>query len=78
MAKSGRDYEKTIDTDYLLSIQSGYFQFFKEYPELYVLLLDVDDMDYVNDEKVYNKLVDLICHDYPKGISCINLKSLLE
>ena len=54
IAKRGQDYEKTIDTDYLLSIQSGYFQFFKEHPELSVLLLDVDDMDYVNDKKVFN------------------------
>jgi len=67
-----------IDTDYWRSIQSGYFQFFKEHSELTVLLLDVDDMDYVNDKKVYDKLVVSKCHDYPKGISRINLKSLLQ
>jgi len=77
IAKRGRDFEKTIDTDYLLSIQSGYFQFFKEHPELSVLLLDVDDMDYVNDEKVYQKIIDLICLDYDNGISRVNLKSSL-
>ena len=77
ITQRGREYEKSIDADYLLSIQSGYFQFFKEHPELSVLLLDVDDMDYVNDKSVYNKMVELICRDYTKGISRINLKSLL-
>lgn len=73
----GREYERSISADYLKNIQAGYFQFFREHPELSVLLLDVDDMDYVNDKKVYNTVVEMLQKDYPKGISRVNLKSLL-
>ncbi|MBS2097939.1 deoxynucleoside kinase [Carboxylicivirga linearis] len=75
--KRGREYEKSIDTDYLKSIQEGYFQFFKEHPELPVLLINLDDINFETDKSVYNSLITLISKEYPKGITRVNVKTIL-
>nr|WP_321453328.1 deoxynucleoside kinase [uncultured Carboxylicivirga sp.] len=75
--KRGREYEKTIDADYLKNIQNGYFQFFKEHPELPVLILNIEDLNFEKDQTVYQAIINLISKEYNKGITRINLKTLL-
>ena len=73
----GRDYEKNIDENYLKSIQDGYFQFFKEHPELPVLIINLDELDFETDKHIYNVLIELISQKYSAGITRINLKTIL-
>jgi deoxyguanosine kinase len=66
----GREYEKNISSDYLLSIQEGYFDFFKKISDLSFLIIDINQIDFVNNIDEYRHLQDLILNrTYPKGIT---------
>jgi len=58
--KRGREFEKSITTDYLRKIQDSYFTFFKQNPENKYLVLDINKIDFVTEEGVYQKVVDSI------------------
>jgi deoxyadenosine/deoxycytidine kinase len=66
----GREYESAISADYLKKIQTGYFDFFRQEPTMRILVVDTRDIDFVNNPKDYQILLDTIfCCDYPIGIS---------
>ncbi len=72
--KRGRNYEKQITKEYLQKIQDSYFLFFKQNPENKYLVLDINDVDFVNNEKQYEKIIDLIFYDdYPVGMNKVML-----
>lgn len=58
--KRGRDYEQNIEPEYLEKINSGYFEFIKSYPEQNNLVIDLDDMDFVQNPQDYENVVDKI------------------
>lgn len=70
----GRDYEQDIEHEYLERIQSGYFDFIKQQQDLRILILDVNNVDFVHNEYDYQKMLDIICHEYPVGIHRIEVK----
>ncbi len=73
--KRGRKYEKTITTEYLLKIQNSYFMFFKQNREYKYLVIDINKIDFVADEKDYAKIIDTIFYkDYPVGLNNIILQ----
>ena len=51
--KRGRSYEKSITTEYLENIQNSYLQFFSAHPELPILYLDINGIDFIKNEKDY-------------------------
>ncbi len=53
ISKRGREYEKSITGDYLKSIQDGYFNFFRQNPDMRYLVLDITHIDFVNSERDY-------------------------
>jgi deoxyadenosine/deoxycytidine kinase len=63
----GRSYEQDIESSYLDKIQEGYFEFMKQ-SDLRILILDTNNIDFVNREEDYRKVVDAIDKEYPKGI----------
>ncbi len=69
IAKRGREYEKGIDADYLKKIQDGYFRFFKEHPDLPILVIVMGCKDYENDSTIFKDVVKLMDFDYPKGLT---------
>jgi deoxyguanosine kinase len=69
--KRGREYEQKIPDEYLESIQSSYFEYLKQQKNLKVLLLDINQLDFVENIRHYNTLVDLINRQYPAGITTI-------
>ncbi|NPA35532.1 MAG: deoxynucleoside kinase [Chlorobi bacterium] len=73
IAKRGRDYEREIDAEYLKGLQDGYFRFFKEHPDMKILIINVEDLDFENNKQVYRSLLDLIAEEYPKGITYRNM-----
>ncbi|MDZ7743856.1 MAG: deoxynucleoside kinase [Bacteroidota bacterium] len=71
--KRGRDYEQEIKYDYLNHIQQGYFEYFRQHPDLRVVILDTNNIDFVNNSKDYQKITLLLDEEFPRGISRISL-----
>src|SRR6056297_1878453 len=46
--KRGRDYEQDITPEYLNKIKNGYFHFFKQITSFPMLIIDVNNIDFVN------------------------------
>lgn len=55
--KRGRDYEQNIQTDYLEKINRGYFDFLKSYPKENTLVIDVSELDFVANNKDYDRII---------------------
>ena len=49
----GRDFEQLIPAEYLEKINRGYLDYIKSQKELNVLILDVSDKDFVNNQRDY-------------------------
>ena len=51
--KRGRSYEQNIPADYLDKINSGYLDYIKSQTDLNVLIIDVSDRDFVENQEDY-------------------------
>lgn len=69
--KRGRDYEKDISADYLKKIQNTYFEFFRTEMSMPILIIDVENADFLNDDTTYQKLLTLMSENYKLGINYI-------
>ena len=70
--KRGRNYESYITKEYLQKIQESYFAFFRQNPENKYLVIDVNAVDYVNNEDDYRKIVDTIfSKEYTTGLNMV-------
>lgn len=70
--KRGRNYESYITKEYLQTIQESYFAFFRQNPENKYLVIDVNAIDYVNNEDDYRRIVDTIfSKDYTTGLNMV-------
>ena len=64
-----RGYELEIKDEYLQNIQDAYFDFFKmESLHTPVLMLEVEGMDFVNDENCYQSILNTISKPFEIGI----------
>ena len=66
--KRGRSYEQQISDEYLKSIQDSYFAFIKQHRKLRILIVETADVDFVNNAKDYQRMIDIVSETYPKGI----------
>ena len=67
--KRGRPYEMSIENEYLDKIQDGYFEYFKQQPNnLRVLIIDTNEIDFVNNENDYKKIIEIINKPYKPGV----------
>ena len=71
--KRGREYEQNITLDYLAELQDGYLEHFKTAQNQRVLIIDVNNMDFVGNPKDYHKILNLLQEDYPSSVSIRNL-----
>jgi 2-amino-4-hydroxy-6-hydroxymethyldihydropteridine diphosphokinase len=58
--KRGREYEQSIDSEYLEKINRGYLDFLKTYPKENQLVIDTSQLDFVNNERDYETVLDTI------------------
>jgi 2-amino-4-hydroxy-6-hydroxymethyldihydropteridine diphosphokinase len=58
--KRGRSYEQNIPADYLDKINSGYLDYIKSQTDLNVLIIDVSDRDFVENQEDYLYILDEI------------------
>ncbi len=67
--KRGRSYESDISSDYLQKIQAAYFDFFRmKENELPILILELDDMDFIDQSENYDLLLQQLNKKYEVGI----------
>jgi deoxyguanosine kinase len=68
--KRGLEYEQQIDADYLKVIQGGYFNFFSQQTEFPIVVIDISNIDFVDNQDDYKKIKELIFgEEFPNGLS---------
>ena len=73
--KRGRDYEKQIDAFYLEKIAQGYFSFFKQQSDYPVAIIDINGIDFVENDVHLKLLQDVIFkNEYKDGINRVLLQ----
>ena len=66
----GREYESSITKEYLKNIQESYFTYFRQNPENRYLILNTSDIDFVNNQSDYEKVLGAIFDDdHPVGLN---------
>ena len=69
ICKRGRDYEQGISNEYLTKLQDGYFDFFKQQNDIPFLIIDINNLDFVENQADYEKIKTVIfAVKYEKGI----------
>ena len=72
--KRGRIYENSITKEYLNAIQESYFTFFRQNPDNKYLVIDINSIDFVNNESDYIKITDTIFRkEYQLGLNMVIL-----
>lgn len=69
----GRSYEQSIPIDYLSKLQERYLDHLQKLPDDRVLVVDLQGHDLLNDAPVYEKLVEALSVEVPKGCRVITL-----
>lgn len=74
ITKRGRSYEQNMEKDYLGKIQSGYLEFIKSQQNMRILIIDTNNIDFVNEEADYKLIKETILNqEYETGITRITL-----
>lgn len=60
ISSRGRDYERSMNTDYLNRLNESYARFFYNYNESPLLIVNAEEIDLVNNENDYNLLLEQI------------------
>ncbi|MBT8220612.1 MAG: deoxynucleoside kinase [Bacteroidia bacterium] len=68
IAKRNRDFEKKISPEYLLKIQQAYLDYFKTVNTFPIILIDVEDLDFQNDELFLKKIMQRLQRTYAPGL----------
>ncbi|MFC2115121.1 deoxynucleoside kinase [Bacteroidota bacterium] len=70
----GRDYEKNIGGDYLGKLQEGYFEYLRSLPDQRILILDVNNLDFVGKKKDFISVEKAIFQEeYGIGLNRVQL-----
>ncbi len=66
----GRHFEQKIQKEYLVKIQEGYMDFFKQQKDLPIVMIDANELDFCSKIADFEKIVEIIFErDYPAGIN---------
>lgn len=72
IGKRGRTYESSIEDSYLNAIDRSYRANLEAYSNR-VVILEVTDTDLLNDPKAFDKVLQILNTDQPKGLSSLRL-----
>ena len=64
----GRSYEKDMKREYLEKIQESYLDFIRQKANMRILVIDTNDLDFVNEQKDYEKILRAISGEYSIGL----------
>jgi len=68
IAKRNRSFEKDITAEYLTDIQEKYLTYFRENQQIPILLVDTEEVDFVENKTDYQRFKELIVTHYNAGI----------
>lgn len=71
--KRGRAIEQQISPEYLREIQDAYFDYLKTKSDCPVLILDLGDLDFQQDDAVFQRILHLLEQPYTPGAHFISL-----
>ncbi|MBL7799067.1 MAG: deoxynucleoside kinase [Saprospiraceae bacterium] len=69
----GRDMERLISDDYLEELQQAYLDFFKQETEIPIVVLDLQDADFLRHESVLQSIATLLEQSYRPGLQYVTL-----
>lgn len=64
----GREYEQDIKPEYLAKIQESYLDFIRQKSNMRILIVDTNEIDFVNRPEDYKSMIEIIGREYPLGI----------
>jgi deoxyadenosine/deoxycytidine kinase len=71
--KRGRDYEQNIPDRYLTDLEKGYWDFFRTLNQQRILVIDTNDLDFVNNQSDYTRILELINREYAPGLHRVSV-----
>ena len=71
--RRGREMEQEMNPAYLYQIQNAYLSFFKTEASIPILIMDLEDSDFLRNETDYQKLLHLIQQPYEEGVHRVKL-----
>ncbi|MBK8955514.1 MAG: deoxynucleoside kinase [Saprospiraceae bacterium] len=74
--KRGRLFETHISNEYLSKIQESYFYFFKNQNQIPVVVVDLQDQDFIKDNHIYTELKNILLKSYSPGLHHIKILNL--
>jgi deoxyadenosine/deoxycytidine kinase len=69
----GRAMESPITETYLNMVQNAYFEYFRNENAYPILIIDVEDMDFVKDKDDMNEIVKLMSQKYNPGVHRVSI-----
>lgn len=73
IAKRNRPYEKNITDEYLLKVQNSYFEYFRNILSFPILIIDLNTIDFEQNERNYNEVKHLLTKRYNPGVHRMTL-----
>ncbi|MEM1358240.1 MAG: deoxynucleoside kinase [Bacteroidota bacterium] len=73
IAKRGRTYEQEIKDDYLASVQTAYFNYFRGQQDVPVLVLELGEADFEQGTEIYQQMLKAISGSYPVGLTTVEI-----
>jgi deoxyguanosine kinase len=67
----GRSFEQEIQFEYLNELQKAYLSYFKSFSDKRIVVLQLNDIDFVQDEKMFYQILDLTKQKHNFGMSII-------
>lgn len=67
--KRGRSYEQEIGLDYLANINTGYLEFFKQQTGTKIVVLNTDNIDFVERSQDLEKIITLLSENHQEGMN---------
>jgi deoxyadenosine/deoxycytidine kinase len=70
--KRDRSYEQNIEDNYLENIQESYFEFIRHQENMRILIVDTNNIDFVNTPQHYKMITDALFQEYTIGVHRIH------
>lgn len=70
--KRGRDYEQDITAEYLQGIQETYYDYFRTDNKTPILIIDVERLDFQNNQEDYDLIVEAMKKKYRPGVNYLS------
>ena len=69
--KRGRSYEQEITIDYLIRINKGYLDFFKQQKDTKIVVLNTNELDFVKSDGDLQRILGVLRRNHQSGIQII-------